>query len=166
MRVAGVGTALDTVEGEIDADRLAGVSDGFVNTVRLAAIAEFRGDVIRPRHAAFGHIRIQLKRPPGDLGLDFRPKGECLFEAALADEAPGADDVGNDVDSHGGIIALSPLPCRLNRKPLFRRPRGNFPPGSIGRRDRRVSAKYRVRRACAPHRGNRYGPCGHRRRWR
>ena len=50
------------------------------------------------------HAGIELERSPGDIGLDVRPGGEGPFQPALADIAPRADGVGNDVDFHGIML--------------------------------------------------------------
>ena len=68
----------------------------------FAGGAVFAGDMFRDVFAFGSHLRVQLERMPADVGLkagDF----ERLFELAVADQAPGADDVGDDVylDGHG-----------------------------------------------------------------
>jgi hypothetical protein len=53
-----------------------------------------------------------------------RPQRDGLFEAALADETPRANDVGNDVDHERGgggvghgLSPVSPLSYPLRREP-------------------------------------------------
>ena len=45
-------------------------------------------------------VHATIERPPADLKGDIGALGQGLFQPALADEAPGADDVGDDFDAH------------------------------------------------------------------
>ncbi len=114
--VEGVGRALHLVEGEGNAGRLAGVDDRLVDALRVGAAAEFGGEIIGARHAAGGHVGVELEGPPGDVGGKARALRQRGFEPALADEAPGANDVGDDVDVHRNYSTVDPAGDALKVK--------------------------------------------------
>ena len=63
--------------------------------------------------ACFGRVRIEEEGPPMDchraIRLLLAPQFQRAVEMALADEAPGADHVGNDIDRqlHGTTLRVS-----------------------------------------------------------
>src|SRR5690606_26257113 len=63
---------------------------------------ELPSEIVLPVDAAIGNGRVELERAPVDGHRDIRALRERRREPPLADEAPGADDVGDDVDDEGG----------------------------------------------------------------
>lgn len=86
----------------------AGADHGAVLSRLLGGRAVFAGDVVDDVLALGRHVGVELERLEMDLGLD--PLGpepvQRRGQAAEADDAPGADDVGDEVDvegaGHGG----------------------------------------------------------------
>src|SRR5262249_22066190 len=111
---ARVGGALHAVEGECDADLAA---DGQHARVKLRASrrAELAGPIDLAFDALNRHVRVELERTPrkahgaGHAGLSKR-----RLQPALADIAPGADDIGIDRDGkwllHGASILAQTRP--------------------------------------------------------
>ena len=61
--------------------------------------AVFPGDMRCALLAFLRHVGVQLERAPADLGVDFALKGlQRARQLAPADKAPGAHDIGPDVD--------------------------------------------------------------------
>src|SRR5574341_763746 len=101
MGFGGVRRALDAVEGELDALAPALGDDARIELARALERPELGLAVLGPRHAFLGHAGIQLERQPADLDIELAAEElERLLEAALADVAPRADDVGGDFDLH------------------------------------------------------------------
>ena len=100
VRVDGVGRAFHALEGEVDALGLAGRADLVVDRVGVAGAAELELEILAPVHAAGRHVRVELEGAPVDRQVRLRPLGEGALQPALADEAPGADRVGEDIDVH------------------------------------------------------------------
>ena len=71
--------------------------------------AEPPGQVVQRRHRGAGRgVRVQLEAPPGDLDLAcVLELAEGALQPALADVAPGADDVGPDLDLHDCAVSGS-----------------------------------------------------------
>jgi len=82
---------------------------------RLGLRPEPPGQVVDGRYRlACGHIRVQLKAPPGDRHLAGMLKlVQRTLEAVLADIAPGADHVGPDLDLHADCQPAQPRPCSV-----------------------------------------------------
>ena len=53
-------------------------------------------------HALRGHLGIELESPPIDLDFQVRARGEGPLQPTLADEAPGTDRIGKDIQPHRG----------------------------------------------------------------
>src|SRR3546814_5332622 len=68
------------------------------HTLSLHDALPIYGQVALPLHAALGHHRVELEDAPADRRLEVRPLRQGLVEAPLADQAPGTDGVGEDVD--------------------------------------------------------------------
>jgi hypothetical protein len=97
-----VGRALHALERELDALAPSLGGDARVELAAALDRAELGLAVLGARHALRRHVRIELERQPADLRLDLiLHQGQRFFEAALADIAPGADDVGGDFDRQG-----------------------------------------------------------------
>ena len=77
--------------------------------------AELGGEILLARHAFARNPVIEEVGPPMHLDRDIRPQRQRLFQAVLADEAPRADHVGDDVDANGlGCRAwLTPVGANL-----------------------------------------------------
>ncbi len=104
VRVAGVRRAPDAVEGEGDVLASARRGDRRIDAAGMGRIAELGGEIVGPRHAALRHVGVELEGAPGDRHGEVRTLLERASEAPLADEAPRADDVGDDVDMHGRLL--------------------------------------------------------------
>jgi hypothetical protein len=104
MRSDRVGLARNPVERERDA--VVGADRGHTRIDVLAARgAEFLYNIVLPAHALRGQLRIELERPPDEagpvrLGVLLGVQIERRLDLPLADVAPGADHVRNDVDVH------------------------------------------------------------------
>ena len=64
--------------------------------------AELRRQIFGPPDPFARHPWIEEVRPPAHAERNVGSKRHRFFEATLADEAPWTDDVGDDVDRHGG----------------------------------------------------------------
>ena len=99
----GIGLADDAIESEVDANAAPRSRDAGVDL--LGPPAELGGDIRAAQHALARQLRIELKRSPHHLrrhGLEFRVLAKQLQRAiqpALADEAPGTNHVGNNLDA-------------------------------------------------------------------
>ena len=73
------------------------------------------GQVVDGGHRlARGHVRVQLKAPPGDRDLvGMLELVQRTLEPVLADIAPGADHVGPDLDLHADCQPAQPRPCSV-----------------------------------------------------
>ena len=113
MRMAGPGQQLVRLEAVID-PHFRAVGEGKAQPVahRLQPRAIgcallgrgpiFAGDMLGHRLTFDRHLRVQLERMPGDLRVNLLPHGsQRLFQLLIADDAPGADHVGNDVNAKG-----------------------------------------------------------------
>jgi len=68
--------------------------------------AEFRIDIALPHHALGGHAGIELKGAPAHRHLGLRAGAERPGEPALADKAPGADRIREDVEMHANAMVM------------------------------------------------------------
>ena len=100
VRIDGVGRVFHALEGKIDALGLAGRADLVVDRLGVAGAAELELEILAPVHAAGRHVRVELEGAPVDRQVRLRPLGKGALQPALADEAPGTDRVGEDVDVH------------------------------------------------------------------
>ena len=99
MRIACVRLAIDAV-ARIDEPYAGGggrnaLSDVFVSFRR----AEFGGEILLARHSLERDPVVEKIRPEMHLYRNIGRHGDRLFQPLLADEAPGADHVGHDVDA-------------------------------------------------------------------
>ena len=137
MRQHGVGRAPDPRELELDAGLAAALGDRLVDLARPVAAAELGPHVIVARHAFGRHVGIELERPPGDGDVVAAAQIERALEAPLADVAPRADRVGDDVDvNHARELTLfapmqeetgQPPRSRARRWSAMRRPASRRP---------------------------------------
>ncbi len=118
------------VQQAVRVDRVHGHRAGEVEVQALAAgdqrhpvghLASLRAEPSRQvldrghRDAALG-LRVQLEAVPGDLHLvRVLELGQRVFQAALADVAPRADDVGPDLDLHHSDNPVRTLPVPRKR---------------------------------------------------
>src|SRR5437867_11326286 len=102
MRVARVRLPFDPLELEGDTDLRADGSHSGVDFCRPRLAAEFLLEIRHTWNTLHRQIRVELERMPADGGREIRLAGaqsrQRGFELALADVAPGADNVGDDVD--------------------------------------------------------------------
>src|SRR5262249_49318166 len=118
MGQARVGGALHAFERELDADLAAGGQH-----VRVELRTARRTELARPIDLAFnafaGHVRIELEGMPTEMnGRRQARLAHRRLQPALADIAPGADDVGVDGDGerwHGASHSLWPFLLALGR---------------------------------------------------
>src|SRR6185436_7702538 len=66
------------------------------------------------------HVGIELEGPPPDLEFGLRRDRQRPLQPAFADEAPRADDVGDDVEDHATMSLVGPA----GRRPSTGRGRG------------------------------------------
>src|SRR5262245_57340501 len=92
-----VGSAGDPIEGERDAHLRPDRRHAGVEFQGPLPATEFGGAVRPAIDPVRWHAGVQLERPPEDLGLkSVTEESQGLLQAALADVAPGADDVRVD----------------------------------------------------------------------
>ena len=115
MGVQRIGRAGQPLEMEFQADRGGGLGDALVELARALGAAELGQAVLGAVDALARHVGIELEGVPGDgeAQVLLLQDVERALEVALADVAPGADRVGDDVDAanrlclvHGGFLSL------------------------------------------------------------
>jgi len=95
--IRGAGNALDMHRQAVGM-RIGG--DVLIELSRTLDRAELQRAVFAPIHAGSRQGRIELERAPADVEGDAAAElFECAFEPVLTDIAPGADDVGDDVEA-------------------------------------------------------------------
>ena len=101
MGVERVGRARQPVEMELQADGGRGLGDALVELARALGAAELGQPILGALDALARHVGIELEGMPGDGEVQalLVEEGERAFEMALADVAPWADRVGDDVDA-------------------------------------------------------------------
>ena len=98
VAIDGVGLALDEL-GPVGQPLLAGGRDDAAGNALIGFDrAEFRGEIFVAADALAGHPGIEEERPPADLDRHIRHQRQRILDPALADIAPRADHVGDDVD--------------------------------------------------------------------
>ena len=130
MGVEGVGRALDLVEGERDAKLGAEPREIVVRRLHPAAIAEFLRHIFGAVETARGNRRVELIGPPAHRD---RPRllRQSRLEPFLADIAPGAYDVADDVDGQNVIRFAHGGPLRFAWLYLVSPKRNRKQPGSL-----------------------------------
>ena len=98
VRVERVGRDLDGVEVEVDAVGLAERLDAGVDLAMRSSLPNLAEHVALAVHAFGRDGRVELERPPAHLDIDVARLRRSPVEPLLADEAPRADDVRDDVD--------------------------------------------------------------------
>ena len=98
MRVERIGRARDFVEGEGDAFLGAERLEAFMRRLDAPVIAEFVDHIGAPLETLFGNARVELIGAPMDRDRLALLLGEGALQPLLAEIAPGADDVADDVD--------------------------------------------------------------------
>jgi hypothetical protein len=121
-----VGAQFDLLEGELDAGlapRLADLLPDLGQLFRAAELLLQEGPV---RLARLGRVRVEEEGPPLHrhfaIGLLGAPQFQRRVEVALADEAPGADHVGNHIDCQNHFSSVkksTPNPARASWLPQF-----------------------------------------------
>ena len=98
MAIKCIGLALDLL-GRIG-EPLGGrrVNDPLGNAAVALGGAEFAREIFVAAHAFARHPRIEEERPEAHLDRNVRSAGDRPLQTALADEAPGTDDVGYHFD--------------------------------------------------------------------
>ena len=99
----------------VEGQALGGAQPGHPVHHRLGVRPEPLGQVVDGRYRlACGHVRVQLKAPPGDRHLaGMLELVQRTLEPVLADIAPGADHVGPDLDLHADCQPAQPRPCSV-----------------------------------------------------
>ena len=123
MGVEGVGRALDLVEGEGHAELGAEPREIVVRRLHPAAIAEFLRHIFGAVETALGNRRVELIGPPAHHD---RPRllRQSRLKPFLADIAPGAYDVADDVDGQNVIRFAHGLPAPLRFLVIWPSPKG------------------------------------------
>jgi hypothetical protein len=102
MRIARIGLPRDALEGEGNAHRRAGCAHALVDLRRALRAAEFRIEVRAPLDALPREVGIELERMPAHDGVPrcavAGGEDQRRFQPALANEAPRAHDIGDDID--------------------------------------------------------------------
>src|SRR5262249_35845826 len=107
MRQHGVGRPPDQRELELDARLAAAFGDRLVDLARPVAAAELRAPIVAARTAPGRHVGVEREGPPGHRHVGAAAQRQRALEAALADVAPRADRVRDDVDiDHGESLRL------------------------------------------------------------
>jgi hypothetical protein len=97
VRVEGVRRARDGVELEVEAGLLRHGADPGIDPLGTLRAAELVLQVLLPVHALGRHVGVELEDAPVHVeGVD-PGLGDGLVQPGLADIAPGADRVGDDV---------------------------------------------------------------------
>ena len=91
-------SALDGGKVEMDAFFKPDRGNALVHFDNFVRIAEFLQHIELPVDPAHRNGRIELIGPPADFGGDLGAQCQSLFQPLLADIAPRADHIGNDVD--------------------------------------------------------------------
>ncbi len=92
---------------ERDAGILRGLAHAPLHRFQLFGRGAVLARDMRGAFLAFGgHVGIEFESVPADIGLDLALElREALLQAAPADEAPGAHDIGPDIDPQGSCFA-------------------------------------------------------------
>ena len=102
MRCEGVGGTRHALERERDALLRTRLADTVVHRPGRVRAAELCRHVLGPLHALGGKAGIELEWVPADAHFVGVEPGKGALDAPLANVAPRADGVGNDVDlDHG-----------------------------------------------------------------
>src|SRR4051812_18565532 len=97
--VEGVRRPLHSVEGEVDAFRLADCNQLGIQFLRAVPTAELLDAVFPAVDAFFRHLRIELEGEPTHSNFvgSFK-RGNGLFQPPFADKAPWTDHVRNYIN--------------------------------------------------------------------
>jgi hypothetical protein len=98
VTIDGVGLALHQLGVIAEPLFAGGVDDAAGNALVSLHRAELGGEIFVPADALARHPRIEEERPPVHFHRDVRHQRQRVFNPALADIAPRADHVGDDVD--------------------------------------------------------------------
>ena len=98
--VDGIRRAPDAVEGEIDLHRLANVGDRQMDAADPRLTAELADQVGGAVDAFRRQIGIEQERPPLQLRPGIGPHRQRPLQLALADVAPGAARIEDNLNSH------------------------------------------------------------------
>ena len=101
MRIERVDRAGDALEVEIDPLRPARLGQPLVHRVDRSLSAELLGEIGAAVEAARRNAGIELEGMPAHDDIVVGAFAQRGLEPALADVAPGTDDVGDDVDDDG-----------------------------------------------------------------
>src|SRR5690242_8219710 len=128
MAVERVRLACDPVDRVEEPLRGRRRSDAAGNSVVALDGPEFCLQVFFPADAAARNPRVEKIGAPAHLHRNLGPDGERLFQPALADEAPGTDDVGDNVDRHDGGNRIHDSLLALGRTAYIMIPKRWIPP--------------------------------------
>ena len=109
MGVERIGGVMDAVKIERDPLALSGLGNRILEFCGALDTAELRMQVAVLILARRRHIRVELERPPVDGGTHIVARRQGALEPAFADETPGANRIGIDIDlNHGRTVRLRP----------------------------------------------------------
>src|SRR5581483_7922903 len=104
MRVKRIGLTADLVDGIIEALRRGRGADTLRDALITFRGAELGGEVLLPRNALTRNPVVEKIGPVVDFDRDVGIERNRPFEPPLADEAPRADHIGNDVDTNRLLV--------------------------------------------------------------
>ena len=104
VAVERIGLALHLVGGVSQAFLRRRRGDALGDALVALGRAELGGEILLARHALARNPVVEEIGPPMHLDRNVRPQRQRLFQAVLADEAPRADHVGDDVDADGLVV--------------------------------------------------------------
>ena len=118
MGVNRVGCPLDPVEVESQTDGLCSLGDSAIDLIGIFLSAKLLVEIGLSLHAAEGHVGIQLKRMPVYLERMVRAQLKRILEARLANVAPRANWVAQDIELDLHLPSMSALGDMCKRVPL------------------------------------------------
>jgi len=103
VRVHRGGGAADALEAELQPLQPADRRDRGIEAPRTFFAAELAHHVVGARQAGARHVRVQQKRPPGDVGQYVRPPPQRAHQPAQSEIAPGTHQIVHHLDAEARV---------------------------------------------------------------